>query len=153
MALHWDATKVKNHKELLKHPTDPHGMNPVSEAIIWNLGLAVGIPEITPKTIDEVHRRLIVLENSGRGLLRDNKGKPKPITRADLEAHMGLRTNGTTMTKAQFIKNIGQSLYERAGRQLEREKQACTASTSTSTAPTASTSSAPSSEIDSAPTS
>jgi hypothetical protein len=84
--------------------------NLVTESLIWYLGLSVGIPSITEKNWEEVAWRVALIEKvSGTTMYKYVKGQGKvdiPVTKEDVQRHIGLSTNGERMTKAQFFKRL-----------------------------------------------
>lgn len=102
-----------------------------TEALIFDLALCVGISAITPKTIDEIEVRLRALFLGGFTCYavvnpQTKKSEPRAYSREMLEAHMGLTTNGSPKTRAQFVKYLGERLLDQAERAVrnEREKKA-----------------------------
>lgn len=102
MSLNWDIGQIKDWETVTKivaEHDDPHRgikagqkmMNPVTEALIWAT-MAIGVGEITSKTIDKFFERLRLVEKLSGPMLSSQSGD-YIITRADVEKHMGLRTN------------------------------------------------------------
>jgi len=108
MPLNWNAQKVKDFDKI-----DTEGVRGVMDAIIW-LSMPVGISEITEKNYRQFHKRLDIMQKlAGGGFLsggyKDDKGKEHrrtmPITLAHVKRFIGLKTNVTKYTVAQFMKN------------------------------------------------
>jgi hypothetical protein len=110
MPLNWDLTEVKDWGELFS-PTDKEGyqkMLHVPETII-TLTMAVGMREITEKNWERFYGRVRLLERiHGAFFYRDKQ--PAYITEEDIKRMIGLHTNSSTLTKAQFLKRHTQSL-------------------------------------------
>jgi hypothetical protein len=85
MSLDFNLTKIKNYKSVCWRGEN---MNPVTEALIWST-MAVGIGVISDKTLDKFSQRLRVWERV-HGPFLHGRG---PITRAEVEDHLGLSTN------------------------------------------------------------
>lgn len=89
----------------------------VTNALIWTtMGLDMG--EITEKNAAEFYARMILHDRmTDSTFLTEGNGKPRPITFAEVRAHIGLSTNVTTKTRRQFLARIGE--YEL--REIERD--------------------------------
>lgn len=77
------------------HPFDKTKWHAVGDALVWAT-LSVGIGEINDRTIDTFARRVAILQKLDGPMLRATiKGKVVDayITRADIEAFKGLKTN------------------------------------------------------------
>lgn len=99
MSLDFDFKAVKtlpNGDDPTHHPFDKTKWHAVGDALVWAT-LSVGIGEINDKTIDTFVRRVAILQKLDGPMLRANMGKGKLvdvyITRADIEAFKGLKTN------------------------------------------------------------
>lgn len=110
MSLNWDLTAVKDRREVCFKDTYEHerygDMKSGSYQLI-ELTMIVGINKITEANHDEFFIRLRMYERvCGLCLWRtDDDGKRHSVLTADLvKAHVGLRTNASTKTKAQFDK-------------------------------------------------
>ena len=85
-------------------------MNGITNFLILKLGMNLGIPTITKDNYQCVFNR-INLEQAIFGnfmTYKTPKGKRKEyaITLKDIKKHIGLKTNGSVMTKAQFLKSV-----------------------------------------------
>lgn len=119
MALHVDYTMIEDFKNLvyIKEGRTLR-VNPVTEVLAMST-MACGMREITAKNADEFYARLTVVQRlQGGGWLIEN-GEPRYITRDEVKRHVGLRTNATAWTEAQFIK-------QQAGGALRDLKRATT---------------------------
>ena len=124
MSLNFDLTGIENYKELCWEPTHRGGdrLNPITETLVFAAQI-VGVADINDKTKGEFFRRLSMLEHVGGSFVQ--KSTPKGsvmlyITQADVEAHVGLHTNATPRTKAQFHKMIIQTVEEDTRRAVNR---------------------------------
>lgn len=102
MALNWNIKKCKNYKEL----TNNENVND-TDAIIWGT-MFVGIPTITEKNYKEFYARYHLMELIGDTFrnTRTDDGKLEPyyLTIEAVKRRIGLSTNASKMTRAQFIK-------------------------------------------------
>lgn len=105
MALHWDVTKCKNHKSLTAE-----GEWPITNALIWAT-MSVGIRDITEENIPEFYARLSVWESIVGAMLYETdtetgKATERGVTVEDLRKRIGLHTNASSMTRAEWRKNL-----------------------------------------------
>lgn len=91
MPLSYDTTKCK--------PPATDRENYVRGDLIWAT-MPVGIQEITEKNYREFYARLHII-----GKLDDTSYQH--ITREEVQRWIGLSTNASLMTRAQFLKTIG----------------------------------------------
>ena len=79
-------------------------MNTETTMLIHLMGLFVGIGEITQKNYHQVYSRIKLWEDLNGAFLRlDNK--PYKYTEDMIKSHIGLTTNSSLKTPAQFKKN------------------------------------------------
>lgn len=112
MSLDFRLEKIANYEDLCwveipqENGEDPkYRINPVTDALIWTT-LIVGVPKITEKNVDEFHRRVRMFEHVCGPVLTKNCGTPSPLTREQIEQHIGLSTNADTCTVTQFNKKV-----------------------------------------------
>ena len=109
MALNWNIEDCKNYKELT---TDKEW--PITNALIWST-IAIGINEITSKNVKKVFTRIRIDENLSGTYLTNVDLKPNLtgqlqgskryfIRMEDVEKRIGLHTNASPYTDAQFLK-------------------------------------------------
>ena len=101
MSLNYDLSRIANWQELLDSASGC--MTPMTEAVIF-LTLFVGMNEITEKNAVEFACRVHLFETYGDPLLKGLDG-PVRITLADIQRHIGLRTNANLLTRARFFNN------------------------------------------------
>ena len=95
MALCWDTDKVSDLERKLKE-------NPrMLECLIW-ASLSIGLGEITEGNLKEWVYRLSRSTFEGRPLLMYQDGTPYEITEEMLRPWIGLRTNVSPITNAEF---------------------------------------------------
>lgn len=114
MALSFDYSGIKplpNGDDPTHNPYDKTQWHAVGDALVW-AAISVGADVISDKTIDMWERRLNILQRLDGPLLRfsvDGEIVDAYITRADLEAFKGLKTNARYApyeTEAQWLKRI-----------------------------------------------
>jgi hypothetical protein len=111
MPLNWDISKVENWEELYT-PIDKEGykkLKHVPETII-TLTMAVGMRGITEKNWERFLGRVRLVERIHGAFLYNEDIQPVYISEADIKRMIGLHTNTTPMTRAQFLKRHTQSL-------------------------------------------
>lgn len=94
MALSWDMTAVADYENI-----DPA----LREAGIWAT-VGVGIPVLTADKVGEFYKRVGFWERINGAYRMNDKGEDVRFTRTDVERLVGLRTNASIHTKAQFIR-------------------------------------------------
>jgi hypothetical protein len=121
MALNWNITNCKD-SALLQ--TDDEW--PITNALIWAT-MSVGIRDITEKTVPEFYARLSVWESIVGPMFYedDENGKTteRGVTLDDLRKRIGLHTNASSMTRAEWRKNIAAYLDRKADDYKRRAEQ------------------------------
>jgi hypothetical protein len=129
MPLRWDVAKIHNHEKVTTVKgkergidSDPEGAywNPVTEGLVWYC-MVTGIPAITEKTLDEFYIRMLAHDRLGSPLLLAD-GKPRPITYAEVRAHIGLHTNASILTQASFRSKIYRIFVDETLKTIREEK-------------------------------
>lgn len=106
MALSWDVTGCRDHEQMQKEESG------ITDLVIY-MCMFVGIPRITEETIDAFEERAMIIQASGPMMnvrMPDGSTKAMYLTREHLERRIGLHTNASKLSKAQFIKNQWDSL-------------------------------------------
>lgn len=112
MPLTWSTTKVANRNEVDTDPYDEKSWHPVCFGLVM-LSMNCGYREITEKNFEEVAQRVAIWQKIFGAYL--SKGSERIyITRLDVQRYIGLTTNASTMTKAQFDKRVAQWVMEDA---------------------------------------
>lgn len=120
MSLNYQLTNIRDWQEL----TGDEGVKPVTQALIFAT-MAVGMGQITEANAHKFAVRLEVVQRvDGPYMVRD--GKPSPLTVADVQRHIGLGTNASTLTDAQFRKNLFDGMLRDAERAVGRDEDALT---------------------------
>lgn len=95
---------------------DKDRIHPVTNYLIWS-SLLTGISSITHKNVDEVYRRIAILQKLNGSDIQyvDPLSISQDmieiyVTRQDIVNHIGLWTNATTLTPSQFDKRIMERL-------------------------------------------
>lgn len=122
MSLDFSVRDVADHETVTTHPhpdpiTGQTRWHPVTETLVW-WSIPCGTPEITAKNFEEVWRRVKIWQEATEAPIQSSDG-PIYLTRADVHAHVGLRTNATSRTPAEFNKFVAETLYRRRERQEE----------------------------------
>lgn len=113
MALHWNIGNCKNHKSLQTEDEWP-----ITNALIWAT-MSVGIRDITEETIPEFYARLSVWESIVGPMLYESdpetgKATERGVSVEDLRRRIGLHTNASSMTRAEWRKNLAAYLDRKA---------------------------------------
>ena len=100
MPLDWNTKASK--------PSKPKDENEsVVQYTLNHLTMIVGMNKITEQNWEEFYARCVVLEKlNGAYMRRSMKSglKDRPITVEDVKRWIGMQTNASTMTRAQFLK-------------------------------------------------
>lgn len=110
MPLTWDVTNIKDHERVTTDPNDATKWNPVTFTLV-QVAMIVDLGTVDADNIDEWMYRLAYLHVTGRGshlIETKKKGRKTTVTertftRAELEAHIGLRMNVSTMSRKQWL--------------------------------------------------
>jgi|TARA_B100000900_G_C20240030_1_gene577498 hypothetical protein len=98
MALNYDLTKVAaDYKDDAVWPT--------TNALIWGT-MSVGLNSITEKNWKEFYTRCYMIELIHGAWRYNDKGDPIRIQPEEVKEHIGLHTNATNYSNAQFKKQI-----------------------------------------------
>ena len=111
MALNYDLTLIKNYKKLWERSEITQENTQMKEpyrTIIF-CTMIVGMREITEENCSQFHERVSFVEKTKGSFFYKNK-KPLPISEKDINRMIGLKTNASLLTKAQFIKRHTQDL-------------------------------------------
>ena len=121
MALTWDLTEINDAKKVCWIPSkDEEGkfeLGALTNTLIWAT-ILIGMNSITEKNSKEFHRRLIEFEViSGEGMLVHEENTRQP-TLEEIQSHVGLKTNATTMESRKWGNNIKRLVKEEANRRI-----------------------------------
>jgi hypothetical protein len=154
MSLQWKLNKIDGFEKLcfIHRDDGPEGpgdyLNPVTNSLIWTLGLHLGYNKITEENVDDVFRRYCIYcqcfgPDSSLGVEQyrefsvrtyrvgheDDPGREhrlmkhrcwRPLTHSEFLAHIGLWTNGRIMTEAAFRKHMWEDVILVSARNEER---------------------------------
>jgi hypothetical protein len=109
MSLNWEVKHIKDHEIVTTDPRDKKKWHPVTESLVWT-AMACGFNKITEENYEEICKRVSAYQRLYGACLSRNDG-PLYLTNADIRAHIGLSTNVSAITKAQFISKLGKELY------------------------------------------
>jgi len=109
MSLDYRLSEIENWQQLCIRSTDEgrQRLARKTNALVW-AGLLVELGTITAKNVDEWDFRLRCIYRIGLGPTED-EDRPDLI---DIRQHIGLRTNVSTSTRAQFMKRIKQMVEQ-----------------------------------------
>ena len=107
MSLNWNIKNINDYKYVCYYTKDDGTqiLHPTTDAIIW-LTLIIGIGTITEKNVDTFYSRVRAYELMRGAMLYDNMSRPDYIEYVDIVAHIGLVTNSSKMTDAQFRRHL-----------------------------------------------
>ena len=95
----------------------------VANALIWGT-MSVGMHSITEKDWQEFYTRAHMIQTIHGGWLWDHKTKKtRHVTADEVRSFIGLRTNATNYTNAQFKNSIDRRLREQAQQMLRMVKE------------------------------
>ena len=131
MALNWDVKENKNaYREISKEEYEQdsekksffhcpkyeedgkyYQMNMECNMLILICGLSIGIPQITEENYQHVFNRITIMEDCQGTYLKGtnpktNKAEPLPFTIEMVKNNIGIKTNGVTLTRAEFQKKV-----------------------------------------------
>jgi hypothetical protein len=120
MPVHFDFSRVHNHEAVTTNPTDPTRWHPVADALVW-LSMICGYNEITEKNVEKVIERIMQFQSVKGAFLRggrDENNSPKPIyiMPTDVKRFIGMHTNASPFTDAQWRRKVADLVYEDAAR-------------------------------------
>lgn len=118
MALHFNFSNVADYQTVTADPSDPEKWHPVADALVW-LSMICGYNSITLKNVDKVITRIMAYQAVAGAYLR-HKGAPIYLTAEDVRRFVGMTTNASTMTDAQWQRHLGK-LATDYGHRLHRK--------------------------------
>ena len=125
MALHWDLGKIKDYKTVcwINEGADKT-LNHVTECLIWAT-MIVDLSSITEKNVEEWMWRIYFLTQLRKiDLVYDSVTKDyRTFTEEEIQAHIGLGTNASTLTRTQFVKRWVDVLKRNCDSQVRYMKQ------------------------------
>jgi hypothetical protein len=124
MSLNFDFRKVANYEAVTTDPADPQSWHPVADALVW-LSMQCGFNEITPKNVDKVIDRIMAYQVVLGAYLHPDGGEIY-IMPVDIRRFVGMRTNATRLTDAQWHRRLGRvadDVGTHLARRLEREQR------------------------------
>lgn len=109
MSLNWSLENVENGQELASN------MDATTESIIWYTML-IGMPSITEDNAVEFYKRVAFYEKlfgSNVYHIDENNNRVSDyITIDDINKHIGLRTNASTITATKYRNHIVQQFFK-----------------------------------------
>lgn len=136
MSLNWDVRKIKNYNVVTTHPddrakleADPNAevrWHPLTETLVW-LCMAVGENSIDYKNWKRFYRRVYCYERVSGSMRRfydkNKKVVDTYVTAQDVYDHIGLHTNVSQITDAQFAKKLVESAIDECNAESENVKK------------------------------
>jgi hypothetical protein len=112
MSLNFDVSRIANHEVVTTHPDNPDLWHPVTEALVW-MCTFIDMGGITEANVVEFCERTAIYErccfDGGSYLKRADPDKgwvPRPLTTAEIVAHIGLSVNVSPRTRPQFMTKV-----------------------------------------------
>lgn len=109
MALTFHVGNIANHEHVTTRPStrdkEDQEWHPVTDALVWS-SIVCGYNHITEANYKEVAARLAQYQAVIGGILGYQIMPKVNITEEDVRMHIGLTTNASTLTKAQWRKKI-----------------------------------------------
>ena len=104
MALNFDVSNIADYQNITTSPFNENKWHPVTEYLVFAL-MGIGVNEIKVGNVDEVFRR-VAIHQKLHGPALEYYIPPTTIyvTLQDIKNHIGLRTNVSTLTAAEFNK-------------------------------------------------
>lgn len=95
---------VMDHPNMVD-PTNPENWHPLAHYLVFAM-MACGITEISAKNTDMVLRRLNIYQKLVGPALRFGDGEKAYVTEEDVKRYVGLKTNVSQDTDAQFASKV-----------------------------------------------
>jgi hypothetical protein len=100
MSLDFDYSKCKDWRAASTDPIDPERWHPVGNALVW-ASIPCGFNTIREDNVDRIWTRIAVMQALGGAFLGTSDG-PLYLTRDDVVRYIGLSTNASAKTDAEF---------------------------------------------------
>lgn len=116
MELHFDFSKVRDFQAVTTNPRDPDEWHPVADALVW-LSMICGYNAITKKNHAKIASRILSYQKATQpylGIIKEGKRVDIVITARDVERFIGMTTNATLMTDAQWEWCVGKITIDNA---------------------------------------
>lgn len=124
MPLNFNYAAVANKDVVCTSPSNPDEYHPVFNALVW-LSMICGYSNITAKNYGEVHARIAQYEQVCGSLFKsaNDKGQSRELrlTLEDIKLYIGMYTNASPLTDAQWAKKIAQLARENGLRAAMRQ--------------------------------
>lgn len=131
MSLNWDVSKIANYAENFPDRVGSDGSrqwNIVTDSLVW-YALMCGFQQINGKNVDEVAKRVFACERALGPMITKNTDtgfEPRRITYDEILKHIGLQTNCSNKTTAQFAKWLSTVILREAYNSVDFEKKKLT---------------------------
>lgn len=107
MSLNWNISNIADYESkcYLTKDNGKEILHPTTDAIIW-LTLIIGVGKITKDNATAFYSRVRAYELMRGAMLYDKMSRPNYLEYEDIIDHIGLVTNCSNMTDAQFRKHL-----------------------------------------------
>lgn len=120
MALHFDYKNVKNWEQMSTHPNYPNEWHPIGNALVWS-SMVCGYNKITEANAEKIAQRLMEYQLVSGPLIEYQAftgpgGERKLyIDLPEVRRYIGLVTNASSMTDAQWNKHLLWLIKQKVG--------------------------------------
>ena len=114
MALSFDFSKVRDYQAVTTNPRNPDEWHPVADALVW-MSMICGYNAITEKNHAKIASRILAYQKASQpylGIIKEGKRVDILITARDVERFIGMTTNASTMTDAQWERHVGKIVID-----------------------------------------
>lgn len=129
MSLNWDLSKIADHEELFVDTPDGQRLDGLTESFIWT-SMVTGLGKDWSLDLDfapEFYARVKLIEKINGPLVRKPGVERYEVTLEDVFRRVGLHTNVSPVSRAQFIKNMVTADLDRDKRKAEQHRAALAA--------------------------
>jgi len=127
MSLNFNFSKVHDYEAVTTDPKDDTKWHPVADALVW-LSMICGYNQITEKNCEMIAKRIAAYQQVCGSYLQRYEGEGKTtriyITEADVKRFIGMHTNASTMTDAQWLKRLGELAMNNSWEVTKQERSA-----------------------------
>lgn len=123
MSLDFNTSKIQPLENGKDPVRDSQGhLTGLAQTVIF-MSMFVDLGSITDTNVDEFHKRASIYEQTLGALRKDKGGEDKYLTREEIASFIGLTTNVTNKSYANWKRKMGQTLFERAEQAFNRSVQ------------------------------
>ena len=129
MPLRWNIEQVKDYETAcwIENDDDTARIHPLTDALIQGT-MFIGLGSITDKNYQKVYTRYEMARFASEAVYTEFDKKKgyfvgRQITLEEVKAHIGLWTNASRLTDAQYRKRLIECISDRAERSLQYAKE------------------------------